>query len=141
MVPNSAGARQQLAYTELARGNRGEALRHFQVAEQLFGDAPADWRLAQLASGYAQLGRQNDAQRLFDALTRVGDASQASLALGNIAIGDYEQALQHLQAAVSTPQAVPGAVNTLSQIRANPSGDPALGGPVFQDVLAGLGHP
>jgi len=139
--PTNAGARQQLAFTELARGNRGQALRHLQVAERLFGDVPADWRLAQLASVYAQLGRQADAQRLFDALSRTANASHASLALGNVAVGDYEQALEHVQAAVDNPQAVPGALNTLSQLRANPFGDPALAGPVFQDALAGLGHP
>ncbi len=141
IAPTNATAWQHLAYTEIAQGDRAAALRHLQVAEHLFGDEAADWRYAQLAFGYAELGRRNDTQRTFEALTNAGSASQASLALGCIAMGNYEQALEHLEAAISDPEVVAGAANTLHQIRSNPFGDPALAGPLFQGVLSGLGHP
>ncbi len=133
--PTAANGRLQLAYTEIVRGNRGEALRHLQVAEQMYGDDADNWRTAQLAFNYAQLGRRQDVMRLFDRLGEMETVSQAAWAMAYIALGDYEQALQRLETAVSDPEAIGGAANILYQLAANPFGDPALGGPQFQEVF------
>jgi len=136
--PTTASGRLQLAYTEIVRGNRGEALRHLQVAEQLFGDDADNWRTAQLAFNYAQLGRRQDVMRLFDRLEEMETVSQAAWAMACIALGDYEQALQRLESAIGNPETIGGATSILYQLAANPFGDPALGGPQFQEVFGPL---
>jgi tetratricopeptide (TPR) repeat protein len=133
--PTAANGRLQLAYTEIVRGNRGEALRLLQVAEQIYGDGVDNWRTAQLAFNYAQLGRRQDVIRLFDRLEEMETVSQAAWAMAYIALGDYEQALQRIESAVSNPETIGGATNILYQLAANPFDDPALGGPPFQEAF------
>jgi tetratricopeptide (TPR) repeat protein len=136
--PTAANGRLQLAYTEIVRRNPGEALRHLQVAEQIYGDDADSWRTAQLAFNYAQLGRRQDVMRLFGRLEEMQTVSQAAWGMAYIALGDYEQALERLESAISSPETISGATNMLYQLAANPFGDPALGGPQFQEAFGPL---
>jgi len=135
--PVSEGNTIALAMVEAMRDNSTEALRLLAVAEQ-FVEANS-FRLAQMASVYSILGRSDDAQRIFIRFeemaeeTTVGDAVR-SQAYG--AIGDYEQALQHLELAVTSR--VPTDFVALTGLAANIFADPRLDAPDFRQLLDGL---
>jgi len=138
LAPADGGANAQLAFTEIVRGNRDQAVRQLQVAEHLFGENITDWRLAQLAFAYAQLGRRNDVQRLFSAVEEKEDPiDDAVWAMAYIALGDYEEAFERFEAAIDDPAANGGiTLQLLADIAANAYSDPALDGPRFQELLS-----
>ncbi len=135
--PVSEGNTIALAMVEAMRDNSTEALRLLAEAEQ-FVEANS-FRLAQMASVYSILGRSDDAQRIFIRFeemadeTTVGDAVW-SQAYG--AIGDYAQALQHLELAVTSR--VPTDFVALTGLAANYFADPRLDAPDFRQLLDGL---
>ena len=136
-APVDEGDAIALAMVEAMRDNSTEALRLLAVAEQ-FVEAN-NFRLAQMASVYSILGRPDDAQRIFIRFeemaeeTTVGDAVW-SQAYG--AIGDYEQALQYLELAVTSR--VPTDFVALAGLAANLFADPRLDAPDFRQLLDGL---
>jgi TolB-like protein/Tfp pilus assembly protein PilF len=126
-----------LALVEAMRDNSTEALRLLAVAEQFV--ETNSFRLAQMASVYSILGRSDDAQRIFIRIeemaeeTTVGDAVW-SQAYG--AIGDYEQALKHLELAVTNR--APTDTVALAGLAVNYFVDPRLDAPDFRQLLDGL---
>jgi len=124
-----------LAFSEIGRGNRDDALRELQVAEQLWGDNLNSYRGAQLALSYAHLGRRQDVMRLFDQIRGMENVTQAALAVTYVALGDYGQALERLEAAVNNPESVFGARPLLTFLSRNQFDDPALDGPEFQELF------
>ena len=94
------------------------------------------FRYAQLAMGYSMAGRREDAERMVAILEEreeespVGDSVWA---LAHIALGEYEEALERLEAAMAAPSSA--SYTTLIEIIANPWGDPVLDEPRFREVL------
>ncbi|MCZ6761163.1 MAG: tetratricopeptide repeat protein, partial [Gemmatimonadetes bacterium] len=130
-----------LARAEVALGNSSEALRQLSLIETLFGeDRPNTLRLTQMAVTYSQAGRSDQAMRLFNELEERAleePVGEASWVRANIAIGDYEQALQYLESAIR--ERVPTDVGTLAELAANAIGDPALEtDPRFQELFSRL---
>lgn len=138
--PMQANAHSSLGLVEATRGNYEEAVRNLRRAEELFGEnATQVFRYAHLAVGYAMADRREDAERMLDVLEERSEESpvgEAVWALADIARDDYEQALQHLEAAMATPSSA--SYVTLIEIKANPWGNPVLDEPRFREVLNGL---
>ena len=111
-------------------------MRHIEIVAQL---NPGTGRFAQLAAAYSQMGRDEDARRMFlkfeesAAENPVGDAWWARAYIG---IGDYEQALQRLETAVEERGLTDLA--PLSVLVANPWGNPELDALEFRALLDGL---
>ncbi len=139
--PTLISGHSNLAIVAIARGNRAQALRHLQVAEQLArqqfeGDVP-DWRLAQMAYAYAQLGRREDVLRFLNEFEQREDpVSGIAWAMTYMAVGDYGQALDRLTTVVEERERSAGMRQLLGDIAANTYSDPALEGPRFQEVLS-----
>jgi len=135
--PMRANAHSSLGMVEATRGNYEEAVTHLRIAEELFGEnAVQVFRYAQLAVGYAIADRPEDAERMLDALEERSEESpvgEAVWALAEIARSDYEQALQHLEAAMASPSSA--SYVTLMEIKANPWAIPELDTPRFREVL------
>ena len=133
-----------LGYMESALGNNAEALRQLQIAEQISGeDIPLNW-LPELAYAYAQLGRDEDASRLFSELEDV--AGERTIGAGTwvlsyLAIGDSDKAFEWLNAAVEKVER--GEIDegfwTLMTIKANVYSDPVLEEPRFVELRNKLG--
>jgi len=139
--PTSISLHINLAIAEAALGDHAEALRQLNLAETLAGEIGLNaFRTAQMALTYSQAGSSEDAQRLFDELqdkARGEPIGEAIWARANMAIGDYEQALQHLESAVR--ERVPTDASTLADLAANAGNDPYLDAdPRFQELLGGL---
>ncbi len=131
--PTGPGPLMQLAFTEIARGNYDEALEILGIVEQV---APGGFRFSQIVLAYEQMGRREDALRLFSvfeesaAQNPVGDAVWARAYIG---VGDYEQALQRLEYAVGNRALTDFAV--LTSFASNPWNDPVLNEPEFRELL------
>ncbi len=137
----NAAAYTHLALTEISRGNSDEALRQLSTGEQLWGDSIPSTRLAQTALGYAHLNRPQEVERIFDVLQERDRANDDSV--GNdswtmtyLALGDYEQALQYLEALVSESA---GGEWLMGQVKANDLSDPVLEEPRWQEIRDRLG--
>ena len=77
--------------------------RALQLAERLYGNSILSIRLPQLANAYAQMERRDEVERLFDAIQTRAESSPVNAALWalmNIALGDYDQALEWFEMAV-----------------------------------------
>ena len=134
--PTDIGALVQLAFTEIGRDNDEDAIRHLQIVEQFQINT---FRLSQLALGHARLGRRDDAQRLFGEFEESANENpvgNAVWARAYVAIGDYQRALERLEAAVD--ERVPTDLPTLSRFAANPLDDPELDSLEFEELLSGL---
>jgi tetratricopeptide (TPR) repeat protein len=130
-----------LARAEVGLGNYAEALSVLGVVEALSVDTrPNSLRLSQMAVTYSQAGRSDEAMRIFNELEeRAQEApiGEAIWARANIAIGDYDQALQHLEAAIR--DRVPTDVGTLAELAANVTNDPVLEtDPRYRELLGGI---
>ena len=129
-----------LAYAEAARGNRDDAVTGLQIAEQLFGgNFPQIFRIGQIAMVYSQLGRREDTERMLalpEEVDRESPAGEAVWALAYLALGDYDQAYEQLEAAMAQPSSMN--YTTLIEIKANPWSIPELDTPRFQEVLSDL---
>ena len=136
LCQSCVGSLTNLALTEVARGNYDDAVRHIEIVARL---NPGTGRFAQLAAAYSQMGRDEDARRMFlkfeesAAENPVGDAWWARAYIG---IGDYEQALQRLETAVEERGLTDLA--PLSGLVANPWGSPELDALEFRALLDGL---
>jgi len=139
-VPTSVAAHVHLADAEIGRGNNDEALRQLQIAEQL--EIPIPYRLGQMMLGYSRLGLQGDVARLFSQLEEraseevVGDATWA---MGHLAMGDNEQALELFEIAADKLYAID--TFALMALKANVWAFPLLEEPRFQalrDKIANL---
>ncbi len=140
LFPLDASGYSSLGVVEATRGNYEEAVRNLRRAEELFGENITQvFRYAHLAQGYGLAGEHQDAERVVSALTeRAQETSigEAVWALAYIALGDYDQALTRLRAAMAAPSSA--SYVTLLEIKANPWADPVLDEPRFKDVLSGL---
>ena len=101
LARGGSGRAQLIGYAsvEAFRGNSAEAVRQLQLAENL-PTTPNSFRLAQMAHAYAAAGRPEDAMRLFGQLqgrASDGPVGDANWVRAYIAIGNYEQALLHLE--------------------------------------------
>jgi len=136
LSPSNVGSLTNLALTEIARGNYDDAVRRIEIVELL---NPGTGRFAQMALAFSQMGRDEDAERLFAEFEKsaaenpVGDAWWAIAYMG---IGDYAQALQRLETAVEKRGLTDLA--PLSGLAANTWGDPELDQPRFRELLDGL---
>ncbi len=138
--PTSVAAHVHLADAEIGRGNNDEALRQLQIVEQL--EIPLPYRLGQMMLGYSRLGLQGDVARLFSQLEErateevVGDATWA---MGHLAIGDNERALELFEFAADNLSAID--TFALIALKANSWASPVLEEPRFQalrDKIANL---
>ncbi len=140
--PAYPNAHAQLAYVEISRENLEEGLRELQIAEQLYGDGAPNWRLGQFANIYSRLGRREDVMRLFGELEereRQSPVRAANWAVAYIALGDYEEAYQRLEAAVNDPTPASNDTIPLGNIKANIYADPVLEEPRFQELRDRIG--
>ena len=133
-------AHTHLGVAEATNGNFDEAVSNLRIAEEQFGGgAEQVFRYAQLAKGYSMAGRREDAERMIGILEEraqespVGDSVWA---LAHIALGEYDEALERLEAAMAAPSSAN--YTTLIEIKANPWRDPVLDEPRFNEVLADL---
>jgi TolB-like protein/DNA-binding winged helix-turn-helix (wHTH) protein/Flp pilus assembly protein TadD len=91
-----------LAYVSLAGGDTATALQEIRIAERLLGQERPRLALAEIAKVYGQLGRAEDARRLFDEIMSAGnldDLGAGTLAAAYLGVGDTERALASLHAA------------------------------------------
>ncbi len=130
--PDAAPYHSHLAFAEIGRGNEAEALSQLQIAEELFGSRLNSYRGATIALAYAKLDRHDDVMRLFGRLQQMESVSQAAWSAAHIALGDYDQALQHLETAITEPETISGATNVLYFLADNPFQDPELESARFQ---------
>jgi tetratricopeptide (TPR) repeat protein len=130
--PDAAAYRSHLAFAEIGLGDEAEALRQLRLAEELFGNRLNSYRGATIALAYAKLGRSDDVTRLFGRLQQMESVSQAAWAAAYIALGDYDQALEHLESAIAEPESISGATNVLYFLADNPFQDPELDTARFQ---------
>ena len=141
---NSSGGagHAQLAFTHVSRDNWVDAVAELQVAEQIYGENIQAIRIPQLANAYAQMGQRDEVERLFDALDALEARAEESpvnaalWALIDIALEDYDQALEWLDIAVDDQ--APDLV-TLGEIKANPYAIPELDEPRFQVLRDRIG--
>lgn len=133
--PDAAPYHSHLAFAEIGLGDEAEALRQLQLAEELFGSRLNSYRGATIALAYAKLGRNDDVARLFGRLQQMESVSQAAWAAVYVALGDYDQALQHLETAITEPESISGATNVLYFLADNPFQDPELESARFQALF------
>ena len=136
LTPLNVGTRVNLSQSEIGRGNIAEGLEMLAELERTDLDTN---RLSQVALSYALANRSEDAQRIFARFEEAAlqdPAGDAVWARAYLAIASYEQALQRLQSAVSL--AIPTNVAALTELAANPWGNPELETPDFREILDGL---
>ena len=133
--PDAPPYHSHLAFAEIGRGDAAEALRHLQLAEELFGNRLNSYRGATIALAYAKLGRPDDVMRLFGRLQQMESVSQAAWSAAYIALGDYDQAALHLESAIAEPESISGATNVLYFLADNPFQDPELESARFQALF------
>jgi tetratricopeptide (TPR) repeat protein len=129
-----------LGVAEATNGNYDEAVTNLRIAEEKYGGSASQvFRYAQLAMGYSMAGRREAAERMVATLEEreeespVGDSVWA---LAHIALGEYDEALVRLEAAMAAPSSA--SYTSLVEIIANPWGDPVLEEPRFREVLDNL---
>ena len=129
-----------LAYTEIARGNKADGARLLERTEQLIGKSRSTIFLAELALGYARVGRGEDARRLNDEIQRIGTRrpiGAGSYAMAAAAVGDYDEMLRWLDIAavkVRNHEVDEGFI-ALNNLRMNITADPALEQPRVRAAL------
>ena len=130
----------QIAFTEIARGNRDEALRELETAEQLYTESNATrYRFAQFAFAYAQLGQHDDVTRMvnrYEEITPDDPVDNTLWAMMYLALGDYEQACSRLERAIEEQDLN---IFTLAEIKANAYQMPVLDEPRFQRLRDRIG--
>ncbi len=125
-----------LAERQALRGNSDSALETLQIWEELgFSGGPGE--RARAAQLYSQLGRQEDAERVF-ALQQEMSGSDVQNALAFLAIEDYDESLRLLRAAAESEYPEPGDTLTIL-VKTNIWNDPILDQPEFVAVRSRLG--
>jgi TolB-like protein/Tfp pilus assembly protein PilF len=129
-----------VAFVEVSRKNEEEALRQLQFAEQLWQPEFPSLRLGQLAFAYGQMGLRQEAERFFGRLRELGDEepiAEAVWAMAYFATGEYDQAFQRLESAISN--SLPGDEIALSELKANPYDDSVLKETPWQELRDRIG--
>jgi TolB-like protein/Tfp pilus assembly protein PilF len=129
-----------LAYTEIARGDPVEGTRLLERTEQLIGKSRSMIFLAELALGYARVGRAADARRLHDEIHAIGarrPIGAGSYAMAAAAVGDYDETLRWLDiaAAKARNHEVDEGFIALNNLRMNITADPKLEQPRIKAAL------
>ena len=129
-----------LAYMEIARGDRAEGTRLLERTEQLIGKSRSMIFLAELALGYARVGRAADARRLHDEIQAIGarrPIGAGSYAMAAAAVGDYDEMLRWLEIAAEKVRnhEVDEGFIALNNLRMNITADPALEQPRVRGAL------
>jgi TolB-like protein/DNA-binding winged helix-turn-helix (wHTH) protein/Tfp pilus assembly protein PilF len=125
-----------LAHTDGLVGRHDDAVRGLRRAEQLPIVYQSSISVVNLAYGYAQNGRPDDARRLFDMFaTRGGDRRHQAghWALAHLAVGDVEAAREALEVVIDkiAKEEPDAGYLTLRLIKANMYADPVLDEPGF----------
>lgn len=129
-----------LAYVEIARGNVVEGTRLLERTEHLLGKSRSMIFLAELALGYARVGRSADAERLNAEIQAIGERhpiGAGSYAMAAAAVGDYDEMLRWLASAAEKVQKheVDEGFIALNNLRMNITADPALEQPRIRAAL------
>ncbi len=122
-----------IAQAEAMLGRSADAVARLELLEER---EPNVFRLTQIAHAYSLTGQRGDARRIFAALQDAAveePLGEAYWSLANLAIGNNDQALQHLEYAVA--ERVSADFITLSALAANPWDDPVLDEPEFQELF------
>jgi TolB-like protein len=140
MAPGDPFSSAWLAYTEVARGQMAEGARLLDLTERLLGRARSMVFLAELALGFARVGRLEDAHRI-DAEIRAAGARRpigaGTYAMAAAAVGDYEEMVHWLEIAHDKVRAheVDEGFIAINNLRMNVMADPALEQPRIRAVL------
>ncbi|HEX7237889.1 MAG TPA: winged helix-turn-helix domain-containing protein [Gammaproteobacteria bacterium] len=129
-----------LAYVEIARGNAGEGARLLERTEQMLGKSRSMIFLAELALGYARVGREADARRISEEIQATGKRrpiGAGSYAMAAAAVGDYDEMLRWLAVAAAKVQKheVDEGFIALNNLRMNITAEPALEQPRIRAAL------
>ena len=141
LSPAQSRTHRFVAYVEIARGNESEALQAIELSERLLGSERSRTQLPEIAKVYGQLGRRDDARRLFEEIAEPGataDIGAGARVTAYLAIGDHEKAREWLAVAagkVAKHEPDPG-FWTLMHLRTNISSHPVLEQPEFAELLA-----
>jgi TolB-like protein/Flp pilus assembly protein TadD len=140
LAPGDPFSSSWLAYVEIARGNRGEGARLLEWTEHLLGDSRSMIFLAELALGYARVGRADDARRLVDEIHTIGTRrpiGAGSEAMAAAAVRDYDEMLRWLAIAADKVRnhEVDEGFIALNNLRMNITADPALEQPRVRAAL------
>jgi TolB-like protein/DNA-binding XRE family transcriptional regulator/Tfp pilus assembly protein PilF len=140
MAPGDPFSAAWLAYIEMARGNVVEAARLLNWTEQLLGDSRSLSFLAELALGYARVGRSVDARRINDEIRATGarrPIGAGCYAMAAAAIGDYDELLHWLEGAAASVRnhEIDEGFVALNNLRMNIMADPALEQPRIRAAL------
>ena len=134
--PANPTAHFNLAEKQALQGDSDSALEQLRIWEELgYGGGAGHWARGALL--YSQLGRQDDAERLF-AQQRQMLSSDVQNALAFLAIGDYDESLRLLRAAAESEYPEPGDTLTVL-VKVNIWNDPILEQPEFVEVRRRLG--
>ncbi len=131
-----------LGSLECVQGNRAEALKQSQIAEQLLRDGSNPVLLAELANIYARLEHHKDAERIFRRLQEMSETHRiptTAWILAYLALGDDENTLHWLNEAADSPEPYVGYFGLLN-IKANAFASPVLDEPRFREVRERLGY-
>ena len=127
--PRQLPARLSLGFMLARRGDYTAAEEAFDYVERLTTALGGRTNQANLAYGYARIGRPEKAKRLFEEIERLeGPVSDAAWAVAHLAIGDRARSLERLDRAIETierREPVSGWFN-LMLLKHNLTGDPEL---------------
>ena len=140
LAPGDPFSSSWLAYIEIARGNLAVGARLLEVTEQLVGDSPSMIFLAELALGYARVGRAADTRRLHGEIQSIGarrPIGAGSYAMAAAAIGDYDELARWLEIAADRVRKheIDEGFVALNNLRMNVTADPALEQPRIRAAL------
>jgi adenylate cyclase len=129
-----------LAMTQIGLDNRAEAAQELRVAEQLLGGNRTVISLVDIAYGYGRIGDVENARRLFDEISAIGDQGQdigsGGWALTHLAVGNVDEALEWLERGVdkASRHEPDAGYYSLMNVKMNYAADPVLDRPEFVDV-------
>ena len=140
LAPAVPIARVLLALNATASGDVEKALADLRRVEQQYGEGVPTVYLPALAYAYSRIGRHDDARRLFgqiEAAAKEGDVGDGTWAVGYLAIGDEERALQYLErVAVEAKNHEPDAGQiAVMNLKMNVLADPRLESGRFKAAL------
>ena len=142
LIPNLTAPNLYLARVETITGNSSAALQQLRIIEGFWQNEPAEPSdLAVAAYLYSRIGRQDDAQRLFDRLRIMAadyTVSPGTWALANLAIGDQDNVLEWLDQAASL-NGYDESFAIIHDVIVNIYLDPRLDQPEFVEVRNRLG--
>src|SRR5688572_21864168 len=129
-----------LAYMEIARGNIVEGTGLLERTEQLIGKSRSMIFLAELALGYARVGRDADVSRLTGEIRKIGarrPIGAGCAAMAAAAVGDYDEMVRWLEIAAAKVRNhdVDEGFIALNNLRMNITADPALEQPRVRAAL------